>query len=191
MRNLLRGRALAGMAAAAVCCAGVTGAADPGDVFAGGGTPSAVQGAGSGGGWPPPWSQEEPADPWTEAEAEVVRLVNDKRPGYGCGKLSAHELLTQAAREHSQDQAGDSGFPGGGFFGGSSSARDRARGLGYAHPSGEIVANGFETAEEAVEAWTRRGHNQVLADCEAEHIGVGVVKGDGGPYWTVVLGHGA
>lgn len=189
MRNLLRGRVLAGMAAAAVCCAGVTGAADPGDVFADGGKPSATQGTGSGGGWPPPWTQEDPADPWPEAEAEVVRLVNDARPGYGCEKLSAHELLTRAAREHSQAEAGGSGFPGGGFFG-SSSARDRARDLGYAHPSGEIVASGFETAEEAVEAWTRRGHNQVLADCGAEHVGVGVVKGEGGPYWTVILGRG-
>lgn len=188
MRNLLRGRVLAGMAAAAVCCAGVTGAADPGDVFAGSGAPSSLQGPGSGNGWPPPWTQD-PVDPWPEAEAEVVRLVNEARPGYGCGKLSAHELLTQAAREHSQDMVGG-GFSGGSFFGGSS-ARDRARDLGYAHPSGEIVASGFETAEDAVRAWTTRGgHNTVLADCEAEDIGVGVVKDEDGSHWTVILGHG-
>ncbi|PDP85325.1 SCP-like extracellular protein [Glycomyces fuscus] len=179
------------MAVAALCCAGVTGAADPGDVFTDGGAPSSTQGPGTGGDWPPPWTQDPAADPWPEAEAEVVRLVNEKRPGYGCGKLSADELLTQAAREHSQGLAGDGGGSGGWFFGGSS-ARDRAHDLGYAHPSGEIVASGFETAEEAVQAWTKRGvHNQVLADCNAEDIGVGVVKGDDGPHWTVVLGHGA
>jgi uncharacterized protein YkwD len=179
------------MSAAALCCAGVTGAADPGDVFTNSGAPSSTQGpAGTGGGWTSPWGQD-PADPWPEAEAEVVRLVNDKRPGYGCEKLGTDEVLTQAAREHSQGMAGDGERSGGWFFGGSS-ARDRAHDLGYAHPSGEIVASGFETAEEAVRSWTKRGvHNQVLADCAAEDIGVGVVKGEDGHHWTVILGHGS
>lgn len=182
MRNLVRGPVLAGMAVL-VCCAGVTGAAHPEAAGASTTEPSTT-------GWPPPWVEEEPAQTWTEAETDVVRLVNGKRAG--CGDLTVHETLTEAAREHSRSMARDGGGAGPWSFG-RESAIERAREHGYDRPSGQIVASGFETAEEAVRAWTRHdGYTRVLTDCDAEDIGVGVVREEsGGPYWTVVLGHGA
>ncbi|WP_051064609.1 CAP domain-containing protein [Nocardiopsis halotolerans] len=190
MRDLLRGPILAGMAAA-VCCATVTGAAHP-DAAGNGSAPSSAPGVGAD--WPPPWVQDEDdaAEPWTEAEDKVVRLVNAERPEYGCDALEVDDVLADAAREHSQSEAGGGGFDSPWFFGGHSSATDRAHDKGYSRVAGEIVASGFESAEEAVEAWTsRHGHPGVLGNCDAEDIGVGVVHGDGGPYWTVIFGYGS
>jgi uncharacterized protein YkwD len=187
MRNRwVRGPVLAGLAMA-LCCAGVTGAADP-DVFGDGSSPSA---SGSGGGWPPPWAggAEDQAEPWPEAE--VVRLVNEQRTRAGCDALGTDKVLAEAAREHSQARAGG-GSDTGALFSHGTSAGDRARELGYDRVAGEIVARGFETPEEAVRTWTSHsGHEKVLLRCSAQEVGAGVVHDEDGPFWTLILGYGS
>ncbi|MFD6950427.1 SCP-like extracellular protein [Nocardiopsis sp. TSRI0078] len=188
MRNRwVRGPVLAGLAMA-LCCAGVTGAADP---FGEGAPPPA---SGPGGGWPPPWvsgSEAEQAEPWPEAEAEVVRLLNTKRAEAGCSALGTDEVLAKAAREHSQARAGGGSATGSPFLH-EASAGDRARDLGYDRVAGEVVARGFETPEEAVRAWTSHsGHDKVLMRCSAKEVGAGVVHDEDGPFWTLVLGYGS
>lgn len=195
MKNpLVRGPVLAGMAMA-LCCVGLTGAADP-DAFGDGESPPPLIESGASSTWPPPWidgsaDQTEQAKTWPEAEAEIVRMVNEERSQAGCDPLSTDGLLSEAAREHSQDLAQRGTLSLANFFE-DSSAGERARDKGYERTSGEIVASGFETAEKAVQAWTRSpGHSKVLLDCGSVETGVGVVLAEGGPYWTQILGYGS
>ncbi|WP_150237734.1 CAP domain-containing protein [Nocardiopsis quinghaiensis] len=189
MRNRwVRGPVLAGLAMA-LCCAGVTGAADP-DV-SGDGSPPSVTGPGDG--RPTPWTDdaERQAEPWPEAEGEVVRLLNEKRSQAGCSALSTDRVLAEAAREHSRARAGG-GTAAGAPFLQSASAGDRARDRGYDRVAGEVVARGFETPDEAVRAWTdHSGHTRVLMKCSAKEIGAGVVHDEDGPFWTLILGYGS
>lgn len=191
MRNrVVRGSVL-GMAMV-LCCAGVSGAADP-DVFGDLGPPSSIAWPGTG--WPSPWSENltEHGDAWPEAEEKVVRLVNEERSRAGCDPLKVDEVLGQAAREHSHSLARDGAGPRKGpFHDSSSSAGDRARDKGYDRTAGELTASGYDTPEDVVRAWTgRSGMGSMLTNCDVKETGVGVVRADDGPYWTQILGYGS
>ena len=190
MRNrVVRGSVLA--MAMALCCAGVSGAADP-DVFGDFGSPPSFTGPDTG--WPSsPWSEDLTGhgDAWPEAEDEVVRLVNEERSRAGCDPLKVDEVLGQAAREHSHSLARDGAVTQKGSLH-NSSAGDRARDKGYDRTAGEIVASGYDTAEDVVRAWTgRSGMGSMLMNCDVKETGVGVVRADDGPYWTQILGYGS
>ncbi|MDE3724976.1 CAP domain-containing protein [Nocardiopsis sp. N85] len=190
-KKSVRGTVLVGIAMA-LCCVGVTGAADPegvADGRTGVSSPFVRTGADD---WPPSWAigAEPPkADFWHEAETTIVRLVNEERSKAGCAPLKTHGSLTRAAREHSQDMARRGALGHVGSDG--TSASDRVRATGYKKPAGEIIADGYETPEKAVRAWKESpGHRRALLNCSLVDTGVGVVRADDGPYWTQVFGYG-
>ncbi|WP_159945202.1 MULTISPECIES: CAP domain-containing protein [unclassified Nocardiopsis] len=195
-KRLVRGSVLAATVLA-LCCTGASAAAADPDVFGETGAPASVTAPGAA---PPPLGTDVPSpwgdltgygDPWPEAEAAVVRLVNKERSKAGCTALKVDTRLAEAAREHSHSLARDGSVSMTGFFPGSS-ARDRAHGKGYSRTAGEIVASGFETAEEAVKAWTRHtGPGNSLTNCDVKETGVGVVVTDRSTYWTQILGYGS
>lgn len=66
---------------------------------------------------------------------------------------------------------------------------DRARAEGYDEPAAENIARGQETPEEVVQAWMDSpGHRANILNCDYKAMGLGVVYGDGGPWWTQMFG---
>lgn len=186
-------------AAVALCCTGVTGAADPWSSrvdMAPVSGPALHGQQHTGPPWPMTenvphtWGTAEKAPRfWAEAEKAVVRLVNKERSTAGCGSLSVDGRLARAAREHSRDMARISTLSHRGSDGRSS--QSRAAAAGYENWAGEVIASGYESAEQTVREWMRSpGHRSVLLNCSTKHTGVGVVKSEGGPYWVQTFGHG-
>jgi uncharacterized protein YkwD len=51
--------------------------------------------------------------------------------------------------------------------------------------AGENIALGYETPEEAMEGWMNSpGHRANILSSQFTRLGVGVHRGDGGPWWT-------
>ncbi|MGH3327328.1 MAG: CAP domain-containing protein [Streptomycetales bacterium] len=130
--------------------------------------------------------------PWERrrltAERAVVLLTNAERAEVGCRPVSVDTRLRAAARGHSADMALQ------GYFshrslegltpGGRAGERD------YDVLSGENIARGQPRAADAVRAWMRSpGHRQIILNCDARSIGVGVRFGPGGPWWTQMFGY--
>lgn len=120
-------------------------------------------------------------------EQRVLDLVNAERAQAGCAPLREEPLLARAARKHSADMAERGYFdhvtPEG------VTPWDRARAEGYDQPSAENIARGQATAEEVVEAWMNSsGHRANILNCDSKAMGLGVVYGDGGPWWTQMFG---
>lgn len=122
-------------------------------------------------------------------EGEVVRLANLSRHG-DLISLDEHALLTQIARQHSQEMACLD------YFGHTSptqgSVEERISTTGYEFAAiGEIIASGYESPEEVVSAWlSSTGHRENLLSSDFVHIGVGyarLVGEDQIIFWTVVL----
>ena len=113
------------------------------------------------------------------AGATLLALVNEKRAAAGCAALVADDDLARLARAHS------------------TSMRDRSY-LGIADPEGvslldlggraAAVAQGESDANDVLDGWLDDpASSTALLDCGMDSIGVGVVKGDGGPWWTALL----
>ncbi|MEW2575842.1 CAP domain-containing protein [Streptomyces syringium] len=120
----------------------------------------------------------------------TLRAVNARRRAAGCPPVRLRHALNQAARRHSASMARQHRLshsePGG-----SSPAR-RMRAAGY-HPryAAENLSSGHTTAREAVDAWMHSPrHRDVILTCRYTHAGVGVAAGEGGPWWTLLLGNG-
>jgi uncharacterized protein YkwD len=148
--------------------------------------------SGGGSGWPHRPGEgtvaPRPREPRkASARARVISAVNQHRVQAGCRPVSGREALHRAARGHSfhLSRVGRLSHRGRG----GSSPGDRVRAAGYRPgPVGENLVAGPSGPRQAVRSWMRSSpHRAILLDCEYSHAGVGVARGRGGPWWTLVL----
>ncbi|MFD7878123.1 CAP domain-containing protein [Streptomyces sp. NPDC059766] len=123
-----------------------------------------------------------------QAEAEVLKLVNEERAKVGCSALTASGSLTQLAEAFSEDMAQRNFFdhtdPDG------ATPWDRAAKAGISSLGGENIARGQTDAEAVMEAWMNSpGHRANILNCDFNTLGVGVHFGEGGPWWTQDFGY--
>jgi uncharacterized protein YkwD len=131
--------------------------------------------------------------------ARVVELVNAARSkGRKCGSarfaaappLSTSGKLNDAAAGHARDMARKSYFEHRGADG--SQPKDRVIRAGYQpRLTGENIAFGPESAEEAVAGWLASpGHCANIMDPRFQHLGVGLAtgRGRGRIYWVQNFG---
>jgi uncharacterized protein YkwD len=119
-------------------------------------------------------------------EAQVLALVNDERAAAGCGAVTADDGLAAVARAHSEDMR-DRGF------------------FGHVNPDGldpferadqagvtaraENIARGQQDPAAVMDAWMNSaGHRANILNCDLTRLGVGIARGDGGPWWTQLFG---
>jgi uncharacterized protein YkwD len=120
--------------------------------------------------------------------SRVVSLTNTARAKHGCGALRTDARLTRSARTHSLEMARSGKFghqsPDG------SSPWDRMERAGYLAGAAENIGRGYTTPDEAVSGWLNSSdHRQNILNCRIASIGVGVVAGPGGPWWTQDFGY--
>ena len=131
-------------------------------------------------------------------ELRVLRLINDYRQENGLEPLLVSDTLSISSERHSEDM-GEHGFfahntVASSYYRGNSEPWDRMADDGYDHNTftGENIAAGFETADEAFEAWRHSpSHNHAMLDPNYRVIGVGRVNAPGsrfGWYWTTDFG---
>ena len=131
--------------------------------------------------------------------ARVVDLVNAARShGRKCGSvrfaaappLNASRKLNDAADRHARDMARRRFFDHRGADG--SQPKDRVIRAGYQpRLTGENIAFGPESAEEAVAGWLASpGHCANIMDSRFQHIGIGLAtgRGRGQIYWVQNFG---
>ncbi len=120
----------------------------------------------------------------------VFDKVNLERVEAGCGVLKLDDMLTAAARKHSEDMAlarfiGHVGSDG-------STVGRRANASGYYFILiGENISDGDASAEEIVDAWMHSmRHRENILNCRYEDTGVWVTPGRSGKglYWVQVFG---
>lgn len=123
-----------------------------------------------------------------QAEAEVLKLVNEERAKVGCSALAANSALGELA-ENFSDAMAEQGF----FDHTDPSGRtpwDRAEALGITDLGGENIARGQADAAAVMEAWMNSpGHKANILNCDFKTLGVGVHFGAGGPWWTQNFGY--
>lgn len=122
-----------------------------------------------------------------DVAADVVRLTNAARAKKGCRPLKIDARLTRAARVHSMEMARSGQFthesPDG------ASPWDRMERAGYVNGTAENIGRGYSSAKEAVQSWlANRDHRRNMLNCDFNAVGVGVVSGPGGPWWTQDFG---
>ena len=138
---------------------------------------------------PAPAAQAAPA---SQAEAELMSLIvtqtNQRRHAAGCAQLAVDHELVVASERQSFYMAVTGTFSHIGR--GGSTFVARARAAGYAEPSGENIAWGYDSATEVMDAWMASpGHRRNILNCEAKSIGTGVRHAaDGTLYYTQVFG---
>ena len=120
-----------------------------------------------------------PSTPPTSTGAGLLALLNEQRAGAGCAALVPDDDLADLARRHSTAMR-DHGY------------------LGIADPEGisllasggraAAVAQGDSDAAAVLSGWLADpASSTALLDCGLTSIGLGVVSGDGGPWWTALL----
>ncbi|MET9859864.1 CAP domain-containing protein [Streptomyces smyrnaeus] len=121
------------------------------------------------------------------SRADVLALVNAERARVGCPVVAENAALRRAAQRHSTRMA-------------------RARVLSHTRPEhagpgrrvaregyrfrrvGENLARGQWHAADVVRTWMRSPkHRASLTNCSFRDAGVGVSRGRGGPWWTLLL----
>jgi uncharacterized protein YkwD len=124
-----------------------------------------------------------------DLEDQLVAAVNRARAAAGCQPVKDDGHLRNSARSHSDDMA-RKGFVGPTGSDGSSFS-DRIRKAGYHDPLGEDVGRGYQTAQQALDAWLATPDQRApIVNCDAKAIGVGVsFARDGTVYWTADFGH--
>ncbi|MET9337353.1 CAP domain-containing protein [Nonomuraea sp. NPDC003804] len=119
--------------------------------------------------------------------AQVVRLTNAERVRKGCAPLRVDRRLTSSARAHSVEMAESGRFAHDSPDG--SSPWRRMERAGYRDGAAENIGRGYSSAEEAVRGWMGSpAHRRNLLHCGYRAVGVGVVSGPGGPWWTQDFG---
>lgn len=114
--------------------------------------------------------------------ADVTRLVNEIRRGYGLSELTLDEKLSGVAQAKSQDMHDI------GYFAHESptygSPFDMMKSFGITYRSaGENIAKGYKTPEAVVNAWMNSdGHRANILSTKYTKIGIGYVAD--GNYWT-------
>ncbi|MFF0473037.1 CAP domain-containing protein [Streptomyces sp. NPDC004284] len=128
------------------------------------------------------------ADRGEAAEAEVLRLVNTERAKVGCTPVRPSTQLAALAGAFSADMATR------GFFDHTDPDGDtpwvRAQQAGITGMGGENIARGQVDAAAVMASWMNSdGHRANILNCDFTTMGVGVVFGDGGPWWTQDFGY--
>lgn len=147
--------------------------------------PLVIGGGSSSGSSPEPVT---PDNPFATEIQQVVDLTNQERATAGCAPLVPHDLLMQAAQEHSTEMATYNYNTHEGLDG--SLPWDRIAELGYSYGYvAENIAFGPPTASGAMDIWMNSvsGHREAILNCTFQHIGVGVAynaDSDYGYYWT-------
>jgi uncharacterized protein YkwD len=137
---------------------------------------------------PAPPQTKAPAAPAAGgAAAQVIALVNKERAKQGCRALTSNSRLTKAAQGHSSDMARR------GFFDHTNpdgkDPGDRITAAGYRWSTyGENIAKGQPTPASVMKSWMNSpGHRANILNCRLTTVGIGVVEGGGGPWWTQVF----
>ncbi|MFG2986527.1 CAP domain-containing protein [Streptomyces sp. NPDC048258] len=145
-------------------------------------TPAATTGGGSGG------SGGSSGSASGESESAVLALVNKERAAAGCGPLAVNAKLSAAARGYSDTMARSGVMSHTGPDGSTMTTRVEAAGYGWSR-LGENIARGQADADAVMNAWMNSpGHKANILNCAFREIGIGVHKGDGGPWWTQNFG---
>ncbi|GAA3256583.1 hypothetical protein Sros01_42960 [Streptomyces roseochromogenus] len=118
----------------------------------------------------------------------MLTLVNKERATAGCGPLTVNAKLSAAARAYSDTMARSGVMSHTGPDG--STMTSRVEGAGYKWSGlGENIARGQSDAAAVMSAWMNSpGHRANILNCSFKEIGIGVHKGDGGPWWTQDFG---
>ncbi|MDR6317315.1 uncharacterized protein YkwD [Actinoplanes couchii] len=121
-------------------------------------------------------------------QTQINQLVNVERAEHGCGALKVNAQITAAARAHSAYMAQTGTFSHTGK--GGSRFSTRIKNAGYAKPSAENIAWGYQSAAAVVDGWMKSpGHRTNILNCKSKTVGVGVVYSAGGaPYYTQDFG---
>ncbi|MDI6100317.1 CAP domain-containing protein [Actinoplanes sp. NEAU-A12] len=121
-------------------------------------------------------------------QTEINRLTNIERTSNGCPAVTVNAALTKAARGHSGHMAQTGSFSHTGRGGSRFVARVKA--AGYAKPSSENIAFGYQTASAVVDGWMKSpGHRANILNCKSKTVGVGAVfSANGTPYYTQNFG---
>jgi uncharacterized protein YkwD len=120
-------------------------------------------------------------------EEQVVRLVNAERAGAGCPALRISPALHRAAERHSRDMAARRVLDHRGSGGDGPGERITAAGFRWSAWA-ENIARGRPTASSVVDGWMNSPkHRSNILDCRSTMVGVAVVRGAGGPWWTQVF----
>ncbi|TDC12333.1 CAP domain-containing protein, partial [Actinomadura bangladeshensis] len=120
-------------------------------------------------------------------EQQVVKLVNARRAGAGCGPLRVSPALHRAAQRHSADMASRRVLDHRGAGGDDPGERITAAGFRWSVWA-ENIARGQSTPSAVVGSWMNsEGHRANILNCRLTTVGIGVVRGGGGPWWTQVF----
>ncbi|MGW1052700.1 sigma-70 family RNA polymerase sigma factor [Streptomyces sp. NPDC002521] len=131
-----------------------------------------------------PQSQPDTSD----VAGQVVALVNKQRSAAGCGPLTENPQLQKAAQGQSDDMAARHFFDHTNPDGADPGQRITAAGYQWS-TYGENIAQGQQTAAAVMDSWMNSpGHRANILNCSFKDIGVGVHKGQGGPWWTQDFG---
>ncbi|MFI5829229.1 CAP domain-containing protein [Streptomyces sp. NPDC051578] len=121
-------------------------------------------------------------------DSAVLALVNNERAAAGCGPLATDSALTAAARAYSDTMARSGVMSHTGPDGSTMTSRVEAAGYGWSR-LGENIARGQADADAVMNSWMNSpGHRANILNCAFTEIGIGVHKGDGGPWWTQDFG---
>lgn len=123
-----------------------------------------------------------------DLENQLVAAVNQARQQAGCQAVKDDGHLHSSARSHSDDMARKGYVSRTGSDG--SNYGDRIRKAGYRDPLGEDVGRGYQTAQQALDAWLAQPDMRPpIVNCAAKAVGVGVsFARDGTVYWTADFG---
>ena len=131
-------------------------------------------------------------------ELEFLGLINDYRDENGLRPLILSDTLTVASERHDKDMA-EYGFfahntENSSYYPAGSEPWDRMEAEGYQYNTakGENLAVGYETAEEAMQAWKESpSHNAAMLDGNYRVMGVARINAPGSVhnwYWTTDFG---
>ncbi|MEU0568387.1 CAP domain-containing protein [Nonomuraea sp. NPDC005983] len=130
----------------------------------------------------------QPVEALPAMASQVVTLTNTARVEQGCRRLRVDSRLTRSARTHSLEMARTGRFSHDSPDG--SSPWDRMERAGYGLGAAENIGRGYSSPQEAVDAWLASpDHRKNILNCRLGTIGVGVVTGPGGPWWTQDFGY--
>lgn len=123
-----------------------------------------------------------------DLEDQLVAAINQARGQAGCQAVKDDGHLHNSARSHSDDMARKGYVSRTGSDG--SSFSDRIRRAGYRDPLGEDVGRGYQTGQQAVDAWMGTPDmKSAIVNCAAKAVGAGVsFAKDGTVYWTADFG---
>lgn len=118
----------------------------------------------------------------TNAESQVIKLVNEIRDQNGLAPLTENWQLSRVARYKSQDMADNNYFSHTSPTYGSPFQMMKQFGITY-RSAGENIAQGYSTAKAVVNAWMNSpGHRANILNSSYTQIGVGYVSD--GNHWT-------